>query len=478
MRSTIYVGLALLVATGAATLPTAPRARATKAARAKKPSPRRDDVGARVAVGRRAAVASGGAVARPSYLWALLHNWMYFLSLGLTVPNLPRIIASVVNEDGTSKVTPRAVRVSGDVEALDKTLTFLGVGFLSALSDVVGRKPLMAWSALGYGLTCLLQATCPASSVARLFVADAVDGASSCMSSVCQAFVADASDDARRAINLGTFQGLSIGGAFVVAFPLGGLLGAKLGTRAPVLLAAGVQLLNFLLIAFVTPESKPARERAGARLDLRHANPVGALARLFCDGAVLRGLSVAYFLVTLSRGVLDAQFANYALYRFGWGPQESGPLLMLVGVMLAIAPRVVVPRLGLRRAIVAGALALALGHALTAVAGTPAAFVGSIFVTAVGCACIPAIVAVLTTQTAPNEQGALLGGLGSIQELCGALGNPAYARLFAYFISDAAPVKLPGAHFVFASALMIACFAVSRRTFRAHEGEIVLPKFD
>ena len=101
MRSTIYVGLALLVATGAATLPTAPRARATKAARAKKPSPRRDDVGARVAVGRRAAVASGGAVARPSYLWALLHNWMYFLSLGLTVPNLPRIIASVVNEDGT-----------------------------------------------------------------------------------------------------------------------------------------------------------------------------------------------------------------------------------------------------------------------------------------------------------------------------------------------------------------------------------------
>ena len=72
----------------------------------------------------------------------------------------------------------------------------------------------------------------------------------------------------------------------------------------------------------------------------------------------------------------------------------------------------------------------------------------------------------------------LLGGLGSIQELCGAIGNPAYARLFAYFISDAAPVKLPGAHFVFASALMIACFAVSRRTFRAHEGEIVLPKFD
>ena len=98
-----------------------------------------------------------GESLRPSFKWAILHNWLYYFSLGLSSVNLPRIIATVVNADGSSSVTPRAIRVSGDVEAIDKVLTFMFVGFLGALSDVRGRKPLMAWSAFGYGTTLLLQ---------------------------------------------------------------------------------------------------------------------------------------------------------------------------------------------------------------------------------------------------------------------------------------------------------------------------------
>ena len=48
-------------------------------------------------------------------------------------------------------------------QSLDKLITFLFVGFHGALSDVVGRKPLMAWSALGFATTCLLQAYLPIS---------------------------------------------------------------------------------------------------------------------------------------------------------------------------------------------------------------------------------------------------------------------------------------------------------------------------
>ena len=39
-----------------------------------------------------------------------------------------------------------------------------------------------------------------------LYLADFVDGVSSCMNTVCQAYVADASPRDRRAINLGIFQ--------------------------------------------------------------------------------------------------------------------------------------------------------------------------------------------------------------------------------------------------------------------------------
>ena len=38
----------------------------------------------------------------PAFQWAVLHNWLYFLSLGLSVPNLPRVISSIVNPDGTT----------------------------------------------------------------------------------------------------------------------------------------------------------------------------------------------------------------------------------------------------------------------------------------------------------------------------------------------------------------------------------------
>ena len=219
-------------------------------------------------------VASAATLAprRPAFQWAMLHNWLYFLSLGLSVPNLPRVVSSIVNPDGSVGVTPASIKLSGDVEAVDKVLTFLGVGFLCALSDVKGRKALMAWSALGYGLTCLLQGTTK-SSVGLLYLADLIDGVSSCMSPVCQAYVTDASPPDRCVINLGIFQGISIGGAFIVAFPLGGVLGSKLGPRVPILLGAAAQLLNFMLIAFVTPESNTKEMRQGKRINLKEANP-------------------------------------------------------------------------------------------------------------------------------------------------------------------------------------------------------------
>ena len=42
----------------------------------------------------------------PAFQWAVLHNWLYFLSLGLSVPNLPRVISSIVNPDGSTGVSP------------------------------------------------------------------------------------------------------------------------------------------------------------------------------------------------------------------------------------------------------------------------------------------------------------------------------------------------------------------------------------
>ena len=243
----------------------------------------------------------------------MLANWLYFLALGLVIPVLGRVISTVVNPDGSPDVSPASSVIGGDVEALDKICTFLGVGFLGALSDVVGRKPLMAYSALGFAATCYLQASAKDISVRRmppigcscgrsphvlwsacpqmLFIADLVDGVSSCMSSVCSAYVADASPPERRAVNLGIFQaraahaasarpmpapaadprprahlpqGVSVAGAFILGIPISAVLTEKYGLRSPMYAAAAVGVLNFALIMLLTPESLPAEQRKGS----------------------------------------------------------------------------------------------------------------------------------------------------------------------------------------------------------------------
>jgi len=399
----------------------------------------------------------------PSFKWALLANWMYFLALGLSIPVLPRVISTIVNPDGSPDVSPASSVLGGDVEALDKVFTFLGVGFLGALSDVLGRKALMAYSALGFALTCFLQARAT-SSIWWLYLADLVDGCSSCMATVCQSYVIDASSPEDRAGNLGVFQGVSVAGAFILGFPLSGVISAKYGLRAPLYAASAVGLLNFAIIALFTPESLPAEQRKGQKLDLKQANPFGALRLLFGRTPLLRGCATAFFLLWLSNMCVNALFGNYVNHKFGWGPEQSGPILVLIGIVLAVAPRLLVPKLGLRRSMEFGTLIYAAGQLASSVARTPPTLVYSMLVMSIGCIGTVALVTLIANQAEPNERGALLGGLETLQELCEALAHSGYGRLFAYSISDKAPFQFAGAPFAAAAAIMLAALGVIEKT--------------
>lgn len=395
---------------------------------------------------------------------AVLHNWLYFLALGLSIPVLARVIATIVNPDGSPDVSPASSVLGGDVEAVDKIITFLCVGFLGALSDVVGRKPLLAYSALGFAITCYLQAQCT-SSTAILYLADFVDGISSCMSGVCQAYVIDASPPDRCAVNIGIFQGVSVAGAFIIGFPASAAISAKWGLRAPLYAAAGVGFLNFLIALLLTPESLPPAQREGKKLDLASANPLGALRLLFGRTGLMRGSCAAFFLVWFANACINSQFSNYVNHLLGWGPQESAPLLVLVGIMLAIAPKMLVPRLGLKHSIEVGCLVYGAGLLATAFAKTAPLLVYSVLFSSIGCIAVPALITFIANQAEPAERGALLGGIETLQEACLALAYVTYGRVFAHFISDDAPFKLPGAPFVLASAVMAAAYALIKSTF-------------
>lgn len=70
-----------------------------------------------------------------------------------------------------------------------------------------------AWSALGFMVTNLIQAKAK-SSIWLLYLADFVDGCSSCMLPLCQAFITDVTEPNKLAVNLGIFQGLSAVSSF------------------------------------------------------------------------------------------------------------------------------------------------------------------------------------------------------------------------------------------------------------------------
>lgn len=403
----------------------------------------------------------------PSIYWAVGHNWLYFVSLGFNLINIQFLVREII--DGDAKATPsaRSIALSGKVESVDKLLTFLGIGFLASLSDKFGRRPLMIWSALGFALTNIIQATTK-NSATMLYLADFVDGCSSCMLPLCQAYIADVSKPEKLAGNLGIFQGLSAGGAFILAFPIGGLLGVKYGPRLPLLIAAGLQVLNALILVFLTPESN---QNKTTKLDLSEANPMGGLKKLFGNAPILRTAALVYFLASLARSSLDAQFTNYASIRFGWTQAQSGPVLVLVGLMLAVAPRLFISYFGIHNAILAGLLTFGFGLTVVGLAPTPPSFIFGIFVTSIGCMALPALQAVLANLAKPEERGALLGAVGSLTELTGAIGSTVYAVLLANFTADGAILGgiFPGGHFFVAASLLLLGWVIAVHGFGSNQ---------
>ena len=407
------------------------------------------------------AIAGGGNKKQVSYAWAVLHNWLYFLSLGLCIPVLPKVIASTVNDDGAAVITSKSARVAGDVEGVDKLLTFLFVGALGACSDGVGRKPLIALSALGYATTVLVQAR--ATKVAHFFAADAIDGLTSCMNAVCAAFVADATSNdsgAARAAALGVFQGLSVGGAFIVGFPMAAILSKGGKYRKPMYLAASLQLLNAFLALFVTPESAPKSK--GIKWD--EANPISSLGQLdlFKASTPLKKTAIAFSLVWLGNLALNACFVPYVDAKFGWGPQQSGPLLVVVGLMLAVVPKLVVPRLGVVGAANFGCLVYALGFICAALAPTGPQYVAAIVVCGFGAVAVPALTSIVAGAADRNSKGAVLGGLQTLQELASAAGYPLYGRLLARGLDGDTGIPVGAPYFAAAAFLVLGALQARR----------------
>ncbi|HJU26035.1 MAG TPA: TCR/Tet family MFS transporter [Rhodanobacteraceae bacterium] len=381
------------------------------------------------------------------------------LAFGIIIPVLPHLIVELV---GGSIST--AASWSSAFATLFMLMQFVCSPIQGTLSDRYGRRTVILISSLGLGLDFIVMALAPV--LWLLFLGRAISGMCAASFSTANAYIADITPREKRAAAFGLL-GAAFGIGFIVGPALGGFLG-HFWIRLPFWVAAGLSLVNFCYGLFVLPESLP-KDRRSARIDWRHANPLGSLLLLRRYPQVF-GLAAVFFLIALAQFSLNSTYVLYTDYRYGWGPQIVGYTLGFVGLcsglVQAVLVRRLVPRLGERRTILTGLALLVAGYAVFGFAPGALIFLGGIPFICLGGLSGPPAQSMITHQVDPGEQGRLQGALTSLQSLAGIFGPALFANLFALFISDHAPVKhLPGAAFVLAAALVaIALFLTVRLT--------------
>ena len=387
------------------------------------------------------------------------------LSFGLIIPVLPHLLKEFVG--GGIADAAWWVGVFGTLFAL---IQFVSAPIHGALSDRYGRRPVILVSSFGLGIDFIFMAL--AQTLPWLLLGRVISAITSASFTTANAYLADVTPPEKRAQSFGL-----LGAAFGVGFIVGPVLGGWLGgidLRLPFWFAAGLALVNFCYGWFVLPESHPPANRS-RRFEWKHANPVGSLALLRRYPQVVP-LAFVIFLFNLAHYVYPSVFVLYADYRYGWGPQAVGWVLACVGVCSVIVQvgliKPVVKAFGEKRTVILGSLFGMLGFAWYGFAWTGLLFVVGIPVMALWGLASPATQALITRQVGADVQGRIQGALMSLMSLAGIAGPALFASTFAWFVGDSAPMALPGAPFLIASALLLValCIAWSTRADAAPAG--------
>ena len=375
------------------------------------------------------------------------------IGFGIIIPVLPQLLQHLLH------VTDRT-----DISAISKPAIFLTLIYglmqfifapiLGSLSDRYGRRPVLLFSLLGFGLDYIFLAFAP--TIGWLFLGRMISGITGASITTATAYMADISNEKNRAQNFGMI-GAAFGLGFIIGPMLGGLLG-ELGTRIPFLVAAGLALVNALYGYFVLPESLDLEHRRS--FDIKRANPVLSLLKLKKYPAVL-GLIFSLLLIYLAAHSVQSNWSFANINKFGWTPKMIGISLAVVGVLVSLVQglliRVVNPKLGNEKSVYIGIALYAIG--LTLFAFATLGWMMFIFLVpyCLGGISGPALQALISSHVPKNEQGELQGSLTGLNSLTTIFGPSMMIGLTSYFSikNDPSHIYFPGAAFLLGAFFML-----------------------
>ena len=243
--------------------------------------------------------------AAPNLNFVLVCVFIDMLGIGLIVPVLPLLVGDFVPGREQQALW------FGVLSMVFGLMQFIFMPMLGAISDRVGRRPVLLYSMAGMCINFLTTAWAP--NLACLFIGRVIGGASSASMSVASAYASDISTTDNRARSFGM-----IGAAFGLGFICGPMLGGLLGSvnlHLPFYVAAGLSATNLLYGYFFVPESlrqTPPAQRAPFAFG--KINPSTALLKLVRRRDI-RGLVIVYALTTFAAMMLNVTWVLYTTFR-------------------------------------------------------------------------------------------------------------------------------------------------------------------
>ncbi len=352
---------------------------------------------------------------RPAFGFIFISIVLEVLGFGLLIPVGPRLVEGLLN-DGRGGTEAEAAPVFAALMTTFFAVSFIFSATLGALSDRLGRRPILLISMFGSGLDYFAQAFAP--SLTWLFVARAINGLSGASITVANAYIADVTAPEQRAKAFG-MAGAAFGLGFVLGPAAGGFLG-DIDIRLPFMVAGGLTLLNWLYGYFVLPESLHVDHRRS--LEWKRINPVGAFGALF-HHRLVTWMGAAIFMLRIAEFGLHATWVLYTAARFGWSARDVGLSLTAVGIGAAIVQgglaRSIIPALGEKKSLMLG-LALGVGAYLGYGLVTEGWMLYVVIAFAsLGGIALPSAQSLITRVVGPREQGSVQGAIMGLQSVAG-----------------------------------------------------------
>ncbi|HEY1075618.1 MAG TPA: MFS transporter, partial [Fontimonas sp.] len=298
------------------------------------------------------------------------------------------------------------------------------------LSDRIGRKPVLIICLAGGALSYVLLAF--SKTLAMLYVARALAGLMAGNFGVASAMIADIAKPEQRA----KFMGL-IGAAFGLGMVIGPFLGGILaddhgdffraGLVAAALSATAIVAAVLFLRESLTPELRAEQSRQRAQ----HGSGGSIWQMLRSSGNTL--LASQYFLSNSCHTAVSFLFPLWVGAELGWGPKEVGMVFGAQGLaMVAIQAGLIgtlVRTLGELRLLLLGAIVMAGGFVIAALADSSTGILLGFF-TAItgGTVCTPVLNALVANRTPMHLRGRMMGTTSS---------TSAFGRVFGPLMAGA-----------------------------------------